>query len=281
MSDVDYNIPKTVIDEMKHSPLGVPKKPFNMVMVVGGDPSSSCSLVASFLKEKSQLEFVGTLNSKFLYVPSLYFIDPTDFGEANRTLSGEGQFMMDWDSRTLYLIFDRFRPLNPIDSESEWVYLYPIFSSISKFCLENNIGSISALSTSIIHWFAENEELNMLNEGEIYEVDWLKRKTSKNLKGEPFCILPYMHLPRIFSQMTHQKGLSVIAGSIDSPDKLGFKTAHSLMKWLRKTHKLKFTLPQLKNIAKEFEEHYAETPVEAFIKTVEPSFNNGNGVMFQ
>lgn len=275
MSDIDFNIKQEYLEHIKRN------ESYKLIMIVGGDPSSSCESVVAYLKDN--LESLGTLNSKYLSVPSIYFVSyEDDFLPNQHTLSGEGDFRIDWDSRTIYLLFDRFRAINPIDPESEWIYLYPIFSCISKWCKEHNIGSITSLSTSIIHYFAENEDLEMLTEGEIYTVDWGNNKVSKNLSEKNFCMIPYMHLPRVFSQITGQQGLNVFAGSIDTPEKFGFDSAHSLMKWLRKNHSLKFTLKGLRNSSKHIEDTYKDRKsVEAFIRSVEPSNNNGNGVMFQ
>lgn len=236
--------------------------------MLGWEPSESHYLLHKAILANPQAKKVATMMSKFFSDPTLnIFPNGEEVGWSLYLLS-PGHY---------YLHIPRWRRLNPEDSTGEWIYTYPVVSSICQWAESNNFHSIRSLACTSIHNFVigGTTEFTQLEEGEI---EILNHQNTDRHEENAFLIDPLSYyIPHMFSMMKYE-GLSVVVGSvgISETDRVAALTLGS---YITTETENKFN-PDFADIDTWIDEitEEAEPASEGFISKVNDPSNNG--VMF-
>jgi len=232
------------------------------------EPSESHYLLHKAILANPQTKRVATIMSKFFPDTTLnIFPEGEEIGWGLYRLC-EGHY---------YLSIPRWRRLNPEDSTAEWIFTYPVVSSICQWAEHFNFRSLQTLACTSLHNFVVggNTEFTQLEEGEL---EILNYKDCDAKSEDSYLLDPLSyHLPHLYSKMQYE-GLSVIVGSagISETDRAA---ALTLGAYINKETENVFT-PDFADIDTWIEEltEEAEPASEGFISKANDRSNNG--VMF-
>jgi len=254
------------------------------------DPNHAGHLLAkSIIGSRSVF---GKVLSKWFYDST---IGTTDTREYETEEIGSSLYRI---NRSKYLLtIPQWRPINIKDPSADWIYLYPLVSSIAKWLNQEGFTRMVMLSSQIIHSFVEDGEWPVFSPEKVYvyahsytahngdkgdnnvKSDFIENEEKQDMLMHP---ATYM-IPKIYHELfPSAEVLNVFVGS----SKLGsidLTAAETLATWLKENEKL---YPSKSHLIKEHKElelltkKYGGPSSETIIRSKGDPVNTNGSVMF-
>lgn len=234
----------------------------------------------------------GKLLSKWFYDST---IGTTDLQPHETDEVGSSLYRI---NRSKYLLtIPQWRPINIRDPSADWIYLYPLVSSIAKWLNQEGFTRMVMVSSQIIHSFVEDGEWPVFSPEKVYVYahsytahngdkgdNNLKSGFVENEEDQAMLMHPATYMiPKIYHELfPSAEVLNVFVGS----SKLGsidLTAAETLANWLKENEKLFYSKSHLIKEHKDLEllkKKFGGPSSETIIRSKGDPVNTNGSVMF-
>lgn len=188
-------------------------------------------------------------------------------------------------NRSKYLLtIPQWRPINIRDPSADWIYLYPLVSSIAKWLNQEGFTRMVMVSSQIIHSFVEDGEWPPFSPEKVYVYNQDTSDFVVNEEGQEMLMHPATYMiPKLYHELfPSAEVLNVFVGS-SNLGSIDLTAAETLATWLKQNEKLFYSKSHLIKEHKNLEllkKKYGGPPSETIIRSKgDPQIPNGS-VMF-
>ena len=248
-----------------------------LYVVTTSDPNQAGHLLAKSIIGSRRV--FGKVLSKWFYDST---IGTTDTKEYETEEIGSSLYRI---NRSKYLLtIPQWRPINIKDPSADWIYLYPLVSSIAKWLNQEGFTRMVMLSSQIIHSFVEDSEWPVFSPEKVYVYNHQTSDFITNEENQDMLMHPATYMiPKIYYELfPSAEVLNVFVGS----SKLGsidLTAAETLVAWLKQNEKLNPSKSHLIKEHKELElltKKFGGPSSETIIRSKGDPVNTNGSVMF-